>query len=592
MVRRVHVKKMKLSQKVNTAIRLIRKHRNTRIIFFVIQQKYFLRVNHRELPTLFIPNQFLQSQFASPPSTLRVAITIHLFYPDMSYYFFELLQKVRVGYDLKITVSDKKTKKLVEELSAKLEFANEVDVRIVPNRGRNFAPLLVEFGNELAKNYDVFLHLHSKKSLYTGNNQKVWFEYLTSNLIFDVVRTNEIINLLSSPGNIGIVFPSGYPPFETWVYSWLGNTKYASEIDAKLGLTSDEVTHSGYCDYPVGGMFWARTNAVRDILEAKWEYEDFPPEGGQKDGTLHHAIERYLSVSSIKNGYRAAYTFNGLLSSDPSFSWQNSDLISMANLESRLSTRDTLSWDLFDTLVYRVNGQPDLGKFRVGQVLQENGLIPDAWDYIKIRNKVEEEARKSLGPNQDLSLESITKIIVNKHFQESNLTARELAALEFQFDLEEMRPRPGIVDVYNKLSAKSILISDTYYNQEQVEQILHSLGINNPVKMYISAQTGFRKDRGDVWYELLSKKVIKPKKHLHLGDNELSDNQIPSDIGLTTILIPSAIRAWANQFYRINRSYPSYPTLHEFILSKDVSENCARIQMYFSCPLSSLVNIN
>jgi FMN phosphatase YigB (HAD superfamily) len=566
----------------------------------VIKQKYLAKMHHLEAPKPFIPNleapkpfipnQFLQSYFESPPPTLRVAITIHLYYLDMSYYFVELLQKVTLNYDLKITISDAQSKSFIQDLFTRLEYAKDVDVRIVPNRGRNFAPLLVEFGNELADRYDVFLHLHSKKSLYTGKEQQGWFEFLTNNLIFDSIRTNEILNILNSSKNIGIIYPAGYSPFSAWVYSWLGNSESANHIDAKLGLNTDNSTHAGFCDYPVGGMFWARTDALKEILEANWQYEDFPLEQGQNDSTLHHAVERYLSVSTIKNGYCAGYTFNGLLSSDPSFSWKNRDLISNSILEIKLSVQKTLSWDLFDTLIYRVNGQPDLGKYKVGEVLHEAGVLDAPWDYVEIRTEVEKEIRSSLALFQDVSLESITNIIVSSRLQDSPFTSHELADLEFQFDLQEMRPRPGIVDVYNNLSDKSFLISDTYYSQGQVETILECMGINYPLNSYISANTGLRKDNGDVWRELLSQKIIIPELHIHLGDNEFSDNQLPSDYGIRTILIPSAIRIWSYQFYKVHRKYLQYPTLNEFLLSAETRDYCATIQRYFSCPLSVLTN--
>jgi hypothetical protein len=158
-----------------------------------------------------------------------------------------------------------------------------------------------------------------------------------------------------------------------------------------------------------------------------------------------------------------------MLSSDPSFSWKNSDLISSDSLEKRLSTQNTLSWDLFDTLIYRENGQPDLAKFKVGQVLHEAGVLAEPWAYVQMRNQVEEDARKSLRINQDVPLEAITKKIVTKYLQDCNFTSHELAAMEFQFDLGELRPRPGIVEVYNRFAPKSILITDIYYSQEQVE---------------------------------------------------------------------------------------------------------------------------
>jgi predicted HAD superfamily hydrolase len=266
--------------------------------------------------------------------------------------------------------------------------------------------------------------------------------------------------------------------------------------------------------------------------------------------------------------------------------------MSNRSLEAKIETRKTISWDLFDTLIYRSSGQPDLAKFRVGEVLHKADLLSEPWSYLEIRNKAEEDIRASIGITEDVTLKSITKKIVDENFKVSPFSADDLATLEFEFDLQEMLPRPGIIDVYNKFSDKSTLITDIYYSTEQVETILKSLDLKPPVNLYVSASTGMRKDRGDIWKALLIKKVIVAGNHIHLGDNEFSDNQIPSDLGIDTVMIPSAIRSWTTQFYKNHGQYPKYPTLHEFLFSEDIEVDCAQIQSYFACPLSNLANSN
>ncbi|MFX8660761.1 rhamnan synthesis F family protein, partial [Acinetobacter baumannii] len=59
-----------------------------------------------------------------------------------------------------------------------------------------------------------------------------------------------------------------------------------------------------FYDYPVGNMFWARTAALRPLLDGRITYDLFPPEQGQLDGTLAHAIERSVGLVARANGYR------------------------------------------------------------------------------------------------------------------------------------------------------------------------------------------------------------------------------------------------------------------------------------------------
>ncbi|EXS67932.1 rhamnan synthesis F family protein [Sphingobium sp. Ant17] len=56
-------------------------------------------------------------------------------------------------------------------------------------------------------------------------------------------------------------------------------------------------------DFPAGSMFWARTDAILPILSADLEWEDFPLEEGQTDGTLAHCIERMFGVVAVSRNF-------------------------------------------------------------------------------------------------------------------------------------------------------------------------------------------------------------------------------------------------------------------------------------------------
>jgi hypothetical protein len=50
-------------------------------------------------------------------------------------------------------------------------------------------------------------------------------------------------------------------------------------------------------------MFWGRTAAIRPLLDIDIGFADFPPESGQVDGTLAHAIERSLLMIAESRGF-------------------------------------------------------------------------------------------------------------------------------------------------------------------------------------------------------------------------------------------------------------------------------------------------
>jgi lipopolysaccharide biosynthesis protein len=66
------------------------------------------------------------------------------------------------------------------------------------------------------------------------------------------------------------------------------------------------VKWAGRLFFPVGGMFWVKTNAIRPMLECNWMYEMFSAESGQRDGTLQHAIERMFGQLCLSRDFEAA----------------------------------------------------------------------------------------------------------------------------------------------------------------------------------------------------------------------------------------------------------------------------------------------
>lgn len=61
--------------------------------------------------------------------------------------------------------------------------------------------------------------------------------------------------------------------------------------------------------FPVGAMFWARTEAIAPLLEIRFEWSDYPPATLAYDGTMLHAIERLLPVVVQHCGLEIAGTY-------------------------------------------------------------------------------------------------------------------------------------------------------------------------------------------------------------------------------------------------------------------------------------------
>ncbi|QGJ68612.1 Rhamnan synthesis protein F [Planctomycetales bacterium 10988] len=83
--------------------------------------------------------------------------------------------------------------------------------------------------------------------------------------------------------------------------NWGFDFEYAKEILAKLNIS---LSADNQLEFPTGAMFWAKVDALSPLFDLKLTYEDFPPEEGQIDGTIAHAIERSFLHIAEDLGYQ------------------------------------------------------------------------------------------------------------------------------------------------------------------------------------------------------------------------------------------------------------------------------------------------
>ena len=83
---------------------------------------------------------------------------------------------------------------------------------------------------------------------------------------------------------------------------WTRNYDLMKRIAKDLGVNNIDRDFN----FPIGTMYWAR-NALADLYTKNWQWDDFPPEPIDNDGTILHAIE--ISYIVKKNGFQERLTF-------------------------------------------------------------------------------------------------------------------------------------------------------------------------------------------------------------------------------------------------------------------------------------------
>lgn len=210
----------------------------------------------------------------APLPDFKLAVVVHVFYVEM---FDEIIDLIVTGietFTLFVSTDTEEKRTEVEEILRHKNVKN-YEIRIFPNRGRDIAAKVVGFADVYDK-FDILLHLHTER-LPRFESLVGWRSYLLRNLIGsrEIVKSN--ISLLLAPSNVGLVFPQHFPVVRGQL-SW----------ENSYGLTSDLLGRMGYplskdalLEFPSGSMFWARTAALKPLVDLKISYDDFAEELGK-----------------------------------------------------------------------------------------------------------------------------------------------------------------------------------------------------------------------------------------------------------------------------------------------------------------------
>lgn len=215
----------------------------------------------------------------------RIAAIVHLYHEELAPEFKRYLLNVPAPLDVYVSTVDEHRASLIRQTFADWPHGR-VDVRVVPNRGRDIAPKLVSFA-DVYPHYDYVLHLHSKKS-HHADVLSMWRLFLLESLVGTKDVARSILALFEHQPSLGIVAAQHFEPVRHWL-NWGGNFAQADALARRMGFSLNQAVP---LDFPSGSMFWARTQALQPLLHLHLATEDFVEEAGQKDGTLAHAIER------------------------------------------------------------------------------------------------------------------------------------------------------------------------------------------------------------------------------------------------------------------------------------------------------------
>ena len=224
--------------------------------------------------------------------------------------------------------------------------------------------------------------------------------------------------------------------------------------------------------------------------------------------------------------------------------------LSVNKFVAKLLDYDVISFDIFDTAVYRKVDRP-IDVFNIMSAEMNMN------DFVDIRKKAEVMARnikeKACG-TREVVLSEIYDVLGDRFDVDKKWMDREI---ELEIDIS--LPNEYILEVYNtllKFGKKIVFMTDMYLPLDVIKTILDKNGYANYDCIILSNEYGLRKGDGTL-QEVLSEKYPK-ESIIHIGDNEAGDVIKTMDAGLDAGFNPDCRYAYkepemeniAGSFYR------------------------------------------
>jgi len=235
----------------------------------------------------------------------RLAVVVHLFYPNMWPAFAARLANIDLPFDLFLNVALSHAGVVIDQISSYHQATNIIPV---PNRGRDVLPFLMTAQRlRVLRQYDYVLKLDTKKSPKPGDGG-IWLHEVLDDLLPDDL--SEVWSALAKD-NTGVIGPRRH-----LVRSHqCSGGENAGTRRLLTQMTTRPTIHAAFQrkdTNPFGGtMFWCRSDFLEPFLDLHLMPGDFPAEVGQDDPTMARAVDRLLGQAWHRAESKVMYAMRG-----------------------------------------------------------------------------------------------------------------------------------------------------------------------------------------------------------------------------------------------------------------------------------------
>ena len=190
------------------------------------------------------------------------------------------------------------------------------------------------------------------------------------------------------------------------------------------------------------------------------------------------------------------------------------------DLKKQIDAHNIISFDIFDTLIIRAYDKPT-------DLFKHMEISLNCKNFAKERILAEQKAR------QKIICDTIEEITLDEIYNEIPKKFKHLKSVEIEQEYLACFADANMYEIfeYAKQQHKKICItSDMYLPINVIEKILKENGYDGYQKLFLSSETKKTKINKSIFYDIMDYFNISANQILHIGDNYVSDYEIPRDI--------------------------------------------------------------
>lgn len=214
----------------------------------------------------------------------------------------------------------------------------------------------------------------------------------------------------------------------------------------------------------------------------------------------------------------------------------NRDRRSVSETVSFLMQYDVISFDIFDTLIFRPFSEPTDLFFFLGEKLE-------ILDFKRLRMQAEAEARTQKYKEEkhyEIKLSDIWSRLEN----EIGVTKEQGMQMEQALEMEFCYANPFMQQVFTQLrehGKRLVITSDMYLSKAFLSELLQKNGYGGYEELYVSCEYEKSKAEGSL-YEVVKRAYPDTDSMIHVGDNPVSDVKNAKKHGFEVFYYPNVNR--------------------------------------------------